>query len=119
MIFVQFQQKINSPLHILHKNPVVLSTFYYLLNAIFHAFLKQILNLNLLQFTLLTENFTVKQCSDVAKFKACFKCKCTFNFFAVVWSVNVEANVLAADPLSPYMAVVDNDQKCKYMYTYK
>lgn len=75
--------------------------------------------MNLLQFTLLTENFTVKQCSDVAKFKACFKCKCTFNFFAVVWSVNVEANVLAADPLSPYMAVVDNDQKCKYMYTYK
>lgn len=70
--------------------------------------------MNLLQFTLLTENFTVKQCSDVAKFKACFKCKCTFNFFAVVWSVNVEANVLAADPLSPYMAVVDNDQKCKY-----
>lgn len=75
--------------------------------------------MNLLQFTLLTENFTVKQCSDVAKFKACFKCKCTFNFFAVVWSVNVEANVLAADPLSPYMAVVDNDQKCKYMYTKK
>lgn len=32
----------------------------------------------------------------------------------MVWSVNVEANVLAADPLSPYMAVVDNDQKCKY-----
>lgn len=31
VIFVQFQQKINSPLHILHKNPVVLSTFYYLL----------------------------------------------------------------------------------------
>lgn len=75
--------------------------------------------MNLLQFTLLTENFTVKQCSDVAKFQACFKCKCTFNFFAVVWSVNVEANVLAADPLSPYMAVVDNDQKCKYMYMYK
>lgn len=40
-------------------------------------------------------------------------------YFAVVWSVNVEANVLAADPLSPYMAVVDNDQKCKYMCTYK
>lgn len=53
------------------------------------------------------------------KFIACFKCKCTFNFFAVVWSVNVEANVLAADPLSPYMAVVDNDQKCKYMYLFK
>lgn len=53
--------------------------------------------------------------------QACLKCKCTFNLFAVVWSVNVEANVLAADPLSPYMAVVDNDQKCKYMnmYTYK
>lgn len=31
VIFVQFQQKINSPLHILHKNPVVLSRFYYLL----------------------------------------------------------------------------------------
>lgn len=36
----------------------------------------------------------------------------------MVWSVNVEANILAADPLSPYMAVVDNDQKCKYMYMY-
>lgn len=31
VIFVQFQQKINSPLHILHKGPVVFSTFYYLL----------------------------------------------------------------------------------------
>lgn len=31
----------------------------------------------------------------------------------VQWSVSVEASVLVADPLSPYMAVVDNDQKCK------
>lgn len=81
--------------------------------------LLKIFNLNQLQFTLLTEKFTVKQCSNVAIFQACFKCKCTYNLFAVVWSVNVEANVLAADPLSPYMAVVDNDQKCKYMYMYK
>lgn len=43
---------------------------------------------------------------------------CVWNLLtcAVVWSVNVEANVLAADPLSPYMAVVDNDQK---LYVFK
>lgn len=74
-----------------------------------------LINFKFESITLLTEKFTVNQCSS---FQACFKCKCTFNLFAVVWSVNVEANVLAADPLSPYMAVVDNDQKCKYMNMY-
>ncbi|XP_056006954.1 WD repeat-containing protein 75-like [Ostrea edulis] len=43
---------------------------------------------------------------------------CVWNLLtcAVVWSVQVDVSVLATDPLSPYMAVIDSEQK---LYVFK